>query len=120
MANPIFQSCLGCQSLRTGSIIAGAAAIIMSVIFIILMFTVKDFQLKTILFDWLPKTIVQAIVAFNMCMTILISAIMIVGAVKVGFHLLFSSKFSCSNKIKLKRCRSNGLIAFKFYSEIII
>lgn len=82
MANPIFNSCLGRQSLRTGSVVAGVGAILLSIIFIVCLFVLR-FQPKTILFDWLPPGIVKVIIAFNLCMTILISIIMIVGAVKV-------------------------------------
>lgn len=82
MANPIFKSCLGRQSLRTGSIVAGVGAILLSIVFLILMYVLR-FTPRTILFDWLPAWIVKIVIAFNMCMTILISAIMIVGAIKV-------------------------------------
>lgn len=82
MANPIFNSCLGRQSLRTGSVVAGVGAILLSIVFIICMFVLR-FKPKTILFDWLPPGIVKVIIAFNLCMTILISIIMIVGALKV-------------------------------------
>lgn len=87
MANPIFNSCLGRQSLRTGSVIAGVGAILLSIVFIILMFALR-FKPKTILFDWLPPGIVKVIIAFNLCMTILISIIMIVGAVKRNHYLM--------------------------------
>lgn len=100
MANPIFNSCLGRQSLRTGSIIAGAGAILLSIVFLILMYVLR-FTPKTILFDWLPPWIVKIVIAFNMCMTILISAIMIVGAVKVSFphHLHF--EFNRTHKVAM-------------------
>lgn len=88
MANPIFNSCLGRQSLRTGSVIAGVGAILLSIVFIIMMFALR-FKPKTILFDWLPPGIVKVIIAFNLCMTILISIIMIVGAVKVIISFFF-------------------------------
>lgn len=83
MANPILSSCCRCQSLRTGSIIAGVGAILLSIVFLIVMLTVRV-TFRTILFDWLPKWIVQIVIGFNLCMTILISIIMIVGVIKVS------------------------------------
>lgn len=85
MANPIFQSCCNCQTLRTGSVIAGVAAILLSVAWIIVMFTVRV-TYRTIFLDWLPPWIVKIVIGFNLCMTILISIIMIVGALKVRFQ----------------------------------
>lgn len=89
MAKPIFNTCICRQSLRTGSIIAGVGAILLSILFIIAMFVLR-FKPKTILIDTLPPLIVKIIIAFNLCMTILISIIMIVGAMKVGFCSIFS------------------------------
>ncbi|XP_055319302.1 uncharacterized protein LOC129576991 [Sitodiplosis mosellana] len=87
MANPIFRSCCNCQSLRTGSVIAGVAAILLSIVSIIIMFTVR-LQYKTIFLDWLPPWIVKIVIGFNLCMTILISIIMIVGAIKRNHYLM--------------------------------
>lgn len=86
MGNPIFQSCCNCQTLRIGSVIAGAAAILLSIVSLIVMFTVRV-AYRSIFFDWLPPYIVKIIIAFNLLMTILISAIMIVGALKVCYKL---------------------------------
>lgn len=87
MANPIFTSCCRCQSLRTGSIIAGVGAILLSIVSIIIAFTARA-TYRTIFFDWLPPWIVKIIIVFNLCMTILISAIMIVGAMKRNHYLM--------------------------------
>lgn len=82
MAGPVVNSCCRCIPLRTGSIITGIASILMSIILIIIVLTVRA-HFKTILFDFLPPSVVKIVIVFNLCMTILISAIMIVGAVKV-------------------------------------
>lgn len=91
MANPIFTSCCRCQSLRTGSIIAGVGAILLSIVSIIIAFTARA-TYRTIFFDWLPPWIVKIIIVFNLCMTILISAIMIVGAMKVSWYQILQNK----------------------------
>ncbi|XP_031632420.1 uncharacterized protein LOC116346484 [Contarinia nasturtii] len=87
MANPIFQSCCSCQTLRIGSVIAGVAAILLSIVSLIIMFTVRV-TYRTIFLDWLPPNIVRIIIAFNLLMTILISAIMLVGALKRNHYLM--------------------------------
>lgn len=92
MANPILNSCCRCQTLKTGSIIAGVGAILLSIVAIIIMFTVRV-TYRTILFDWLPPWIVKIVIGFNLCMTILISIIMIIGAMKVSNW--FSHSFRC-------------------------
>lgn len=102
MANPILKSCCRCQTLKTGSIIAGVGAILLSIVAIIIMFTVRV-TYRTILFDWLPPWIVKIVIGFNLCMTILISIIMIVGAIKVS---------NCDSFI-------NFLLSFFLYSCIV-
>lgn len=110
MANPILNTCCRCQSLRNGSIIAGVCAILLSIVSIVITFTVRV-TYKTIFFDWLPPWIVKIIIGFNLCMTILISAIMIVGAMKVQFsYLLYLEMLKI--KIKFKQ--------FHSFSEITI
>ncbi|XP_049546281.1 uncharacterized protein LOC125957546 [Anopheles darlingi] len=81
MAQPLVGSCCRCYSLRGGSIATGILGIVLSIISIILIFTVRiDF--KTILMDWLPQNVVKIIYALNLVMTILISLLMILGVVK--------------------------------------
>uniref|UniRef100_A0A182PW61 MARVEL domain-containing protein n=1 Tax=Anopheles epiroticus TaxID=199890 RepID=A0A182PW61_9DIPT len=81
MAQPLVNSCCRCYSLRSGSISTGVLGILLSIISIILIFTVRiDF--KTILMDWLPQNVVKIIYALNLVMTILISLLMIMGVMK--------------------------------------
>lgn len=82
MAGPLVQSCCRCQSLRTGSLISGILGIILAIISLVVMFVARvDF--KTIVFDWLPSSVVKIILAVNLCMTILICLLLIVGVLKV-------------------------------------
>lgn len=83
MAGPLVQSCCRCQSLRTGSLISGIVGIILAIVSLVLIFVTRvDF--KTIVFDWLPSSVVKIILAVNLCMTILICLILIVGVLKVS------------------------------------
>lgn len=83
MAGPILNSCCLCQSLRTGSIINGILGIICSILTIFAIIFIKaDF--KTLLFDFLPQSVIRIFLIVNLCMTIIISILMIVGVVKVS------------------------------------
>ena len=88
MAGPIFNTCCGCQSLRTGSIISGILAILLSIASIVVMF-VTDVEFKTIVLDWLPSNVVKIILVLNLVMTILISIVMIVGVLKVSIFIYY-------------------------------
>lgn len=83
MAGPLLNSCCRCQPLRTGSIISGVGAILLAIVALVILF-VSRVEFKTIVFDWLPSWIVKIILAVNLCMTILISIIMILGVLKVS------------------------------------
>lgn len=56
--------------------------IVLSIISIIVIFTTRV-EFKTILMDWLPQNVVKIIFVLNLCMTILISLLMILGVLKV-------------------------------------
>lgn len=86
MAGPIVRTCCLCQSLRTGSIVSGVAGILLSIATLIIMFT-AHVEFKTIFFfDFVPSWVVKIILAVNLCMTILISILLIVGAMKVKIN----------------------------------
>ncbi|XP_062544736.1 uncharacterized protein LOC134211654 [Armigeres subalbatus] len=87
MAEPLVASCCRCYSLRTGSLISGAMGIILSIISIIVIFTTRV-EFKTILMDWLPQNVVKIIFVLNLCMTILISLLMILGVLKKNHYLM--------------------------------
>uniref|UniRef100_A0A1A9UF14 Uncharacterized protein n=1 Tax=Glossina austeni TaxID=7395 RepID=A0A1A9UF14_GLOAU len=87
MANPPLKSCCFCQSLRNGSIISGLLAIVLSIITIVIIFTTRV-TFKTIIFDWVPPNIVKIILVINLCMTILISTLMIIGVIKRNHYLM--------------------------------
>ncbi|XP_073824757.1 uncharacterized protein [Musca autumnalis] len=86
MANPPLNSCCFCTSTRNGSIISGLLAIVLSIITIVVIFTTRV-AFKTIFFD-LDTDIVKIILVINLCMTILISTLMIVGVIKRNHYLM--------------------------------
>lgn len=61
--------------------------IILSIISIIVIFTTRV-EFKTILMDWLPQNVVKIIFVLNLCMTILISLLMILGVAKKNHYLM--------------------------------
>ncbi|XP_018334459.1 uncharacterized protein LOC108743392 [Agrilus planipennis] len=76
-----------CGSLRTGTLVAGVAGIILAILGIILLFTIHV-DVRTIVIDWLPKWIVRIIMAINFAMTILISFLLILGVIKRNMFLM--------------------------------
>ncbi|XP_065087141.1 uncharacterized protein LOC135708887 [Ochlerotatus camptorhynchus] len=87
MAEPLVTSCCRCYSLRSGSIISGVMGIVLSIISIIVIFTTRV-EFKTILMDWLPQNVVKIIFVLNLCMTILISLLMLLGVFKKNHFLM--------------------------------
>lgn len=87
MAGPLLKTCCLCQSLRTGSVISGVCGILLAIAALILMF-VSRVEFKTILIDWLPSSVVKIILAINLCMTIFISTLLIVGTLKRNHYLM--------------------------------
>ncbi|KAL0278627.1 UNVERIFIED_CONTAM: hypothetical protein PYX00_000395 [Menopon gallinae] len=78
---PILDSCCRCCSLKTGTIVSGFLGIIiaLSTLIVILITKVK---MKTIVMDTLHSDVVKIILAVNLAMTVLISTLLIVGALK--------------------------------------
>ncbi|KAL6263205.1 hypothetical protein P5V15_006005 [Pogonomyrmex californicus] len=74
-------TCCRCCSLKTGTIFSGVCGIVLAVISLILIFT-ANVEWKTIIIDILDKTAVKIIFAINLCMTILISTLLIIGAIR--------------------------------------
>ncbi|VEN35141.1 unnamed protein product [Callosobruchus maculatus] len=87
MAKYLLKTCCGCGSLRTGTIIAGISAILLSIAGIIVIFCARV-DVRTIVFDWLPKWIVQIIIVLNLCMTIILSIVMIMGVLRRNWYLM--------------------------------
>ncbi|GAB0092626.1 uncharacterized protein DMENIID0001_076330 [Sergentomyia squamirostris] len=87
MAGPLLQTCCRCQSLRTGAIISGVCGIILAIVSLIVMFVARV-EFKTIVIDWLPSNVVKIILAINLCMTILICTLMIVGVLRRNHYLM--------------------------------
>lgn len=83
MAGPILKTCCLCQSLRTGSVLSGVVGILLAVASLIVMFTARV-EFRTIFFDFFPSWVVKIILAINLCMTIFISLLLIVGVFKVN------------------------------------
>ncbi|CAL7936371.1 unnamed protein product [Xylocopa violacea] len=74
-------SCCGCYSLKAGTLFTGVLGIILSILSLVMIFTL-NVEWKTILIDVVDQSIVRIIFAINLCMTILISMLLIIGAVK--------------------------------------
>ncbi|XP_076760541.1 uncharacterized protein LOC143429050 [Xylocopa sonorina] len=74
-------SCFGFYSLKAGTLFTGVLGIILSIISLVLIFTL-NVEWKTILIDVVDQSIVRIIFAINLCMTILISLLLIIGALK--------------------------------------
>ncbi|XP_071444468.1 uncharacterized protein [Hetaerina americana] len=84
---PILDSCCRCISLKTGTIITGVLGIVISIItFIVVLVT--DVKMQTIVIDTLPPTVVKIILAINLAMTVLISVLLILGAVKRNKYMM--------------------------------
>ncbi|EGI62346.1 hypothetical protein G5I_09342 [Acromyrmex echinatior] len=79
-------TCCRCCSLKTGTIFSGVCGIVLAVLFLILIFT-ANVEWKTIIVDILDKTAVKIIFAINLCMTILISTLLIIGALRASTTL---------------------------------
>ncbi|XP_070525477.1 uncharacterized protein [Cardiocondyla obscurior] len=80
-------TCCRCCSLKTGTIFSGVCGIILAVISLILIFT-ANVEWKTIIIDILDKTAVKIIFAINLCMTILISTLLIIGALRKNTFMM--------------------------------
>ncbi|XP_023723303.1 uncharacterized protein LOC111873111 [Cryptotermes secundus] len=78
---PILNKCCCCGSLRAGAIISGVLGVVVAVPTLILIL-VLNIKMKTIIIDTLPHEIVKIIIALNLVMTVLISVLLIWGAVK--------------------------------------
>ncbi|XP_077271155.1 uncharacterized protein LOC143902282 isoform X1 [Temnothorax americanus] len=80
-------TCCRCCSLKTGTIFSGVCGIVLAVISLILIFT-ANVEWKTIIVDILDKTAVKIIFAINLCMTILISTLLIIGALRKNTFMM--------------------------------
>ncbi|XP_043248777.1 uncharacterized protein LOC122395353 isoform X1 [Colletes gigas] len=80
-------TCCGCYSLKAGTIFTGILGIVLSIVSLIMIFTL-NVEWKTILIDVLDQSIVRIIFAINLCMTILISMLLIIGALKKNTFMM--------------------------------
>ncbi|KAG8321696.1 hypothetical protein J6590_042293 [Homalodisca vitripennis] len=78
---PMLNSCCGCASLKVGTIISGALGVVIGAVTLVFIL-VTDVKLQTIVIDTLPPNIVKIILAINLVMTMLISVLLIIGALK--------------------------------------
>ncbi|XP_077300513.1 uncharacterized protein LOC143921196 [Arctopsyche grandis] len=81
------RSCCGCTSLRTGTIIIGILGILSAIFSLILMLTAYV-EFKTIILDWLPQWLVKVIIGINLAMTVFISILLIIGAIRHNTFLM--------------------------------
>ncbi|XP_072743593.1 uncharacterized protein [Anoplolepis gracilipes] len=80
-------TCCRYCSLKTGTIFSGVCGIVLAIISLILIFT-ANVEWKTIIIDILDKTAVKIIFAINLCMTILISTLLIIGALRKNTFMM--------------------------------
>ncbi|XP_070154820.1 uncharacterized protein [Polyergus mexicanus] len=80
-------TCCGCCSLKTGTIFNGVCGIVLAVLSLIVIFT-ANVEWKTIIIDILDKTTVKIIFAINLCMTILISTLLVIGTIKKNTFMM--------------------------------
>lgn len=66
------------------------------------MIFVARVEFKTILFDFLPSSVVKIILVINLVMTILISVLLIIGAIRVGIFLTIVAENFNTNVIIAK------------------
>ncbi|KAJ9577617.1 hypothetical protein L9F63_005804, partial [Diploptera punctata] len=78
---PILERCCCCGSLRTGTIISGALGVLIAIPTLILIL-VMNVKMKTIIIDTLSPEVVKIIIALNLVMTVLISVLLMWGAIK--------------------------------------
>ncbi|KRT84464.1 hypothetical protein AMK59_841, partial [Oryctes borbonicus] len=84
----VLRTCCCCGSLRTGTIFTAIAGAILAAAGIIMIYTL-NLDLRTILLDnLLPKWAVKLILAINFCMTILISMLLLYGAIKRHMYFM--------------------------------
>ncbi|XP_076274027.1 uncharacterized protein LOC143204955 isoform X1 [Rhynchophorus ferrugineus] len=96
MANPekcLLNRCCCCYSLRTGTLVAGVGAIILSIFTIIVivlnMLGIINVQIRMIVLDsFLTEFVIQIILIVNLCVTIILSILLIVGTIKRNVYLL--------------------------------
>ncbi|KAL1494116.1 hypothetical protein ABEB36_009765 [Hypothenemus hampei] len=89
----LLKRCCCCGSLRTGTLIAGAAAIVLAIFTIIIivlaMLDIINVQIRMIVLDaFLPPLAIQIILIVNLCVTIILSILLIVGTIKRNFYLM--------------------------------
>ncbi|GLG99613.1 hypothetical protein R5R35_005614 [Gryllus longicercus] len=108
---PILDSCCGCGSLKTGTIITGVLGVVIGIVTLILVL-VTDMKFQTIIIDTLPETVVKIIFAINLVMTVLISLLLIVGAIK-------RNKFMMLPWVALAILLAVGLVISIIYTAVV-
>ncbi|XP_075231428.1 uncharacterized protein LOC142330191 isoform X2 [Lycorma delicatula] len=78
---PLLDSCCGRWSLKVGTIISGVLGVIIGAVTLIFVLT-TNVKMQTIVIDTLPSHIVKIILAINLVMTMIISALLVIGAIK--------------------------------------
>ncbi|CAG9773983.1 unnamed protein product [Ceutorhynchus assimilis] len=89
----VLKRCCCCGSLRTGALVSGASAIILSIVTIIIialvMCDILNIQIRMIVLDSiLPTLAIQIILIINFCFTIILSICLIIGILKRNFYLM--------------------------------
>lgn len=89
----LLRRCCCCGTLRTGTLIAGIGAVILSILTIILivltMLGILNVQIRMVVLDaFLPELAIQIILIVNLCVTIILSILLVVGTIKRNFYLM--------------------------------
>lgn len=84
---PILDRCCFCGSLKWGTIITGLLGIILAIATLIFVL-VTNVKMQTIVIDTLPPLIVKIILAINLVMTVLISGLLVIGAIRRSKYMM--------------------------------
>uniref|UniRef100_A0A0A9X8L7 Putative ABC transporter permease protein y4fN n=2 Tax=Lygus hesperus TaxID=30085 RepID=A0A0A9X8L7_LYGHE len=80
-AMPLLSTCCG-LSLKFGTIFSGILGMLIGASTLIYILLAKNIKMKTIVIDTLPPEIVRIILAINLVMTVFISLLLVIGALK--------------------------------------
>ncbi|XP_068084401.1 uncharacterized protein [Anabrus simplex] len=109
---PILDSCCCCCSLKVGTIISGILGVVIGIATLVIVL-VTDAKMKTIVWDTLPTDVVKIILAINLVMTILISCLLILGAIK-------RNKFMMLPWVVLAIMLAVGMLISVIYTAVVL
>ncbi|XP_060522976.1 uncharacterized protein LOC132699976 [Cylas formicarius] len=89
----LLKRCCCCGSLRTGTLFAGFASVILSIftilVIVLKMLDIINVELRMIILDsFLSEFAIEIILIVNLCVTIILSILLIVGTIKRNFYIM--------------------------------